>query len=141
MAKTVTLSKAKKSAWTAFSQYIRRRDCLKTTGTLDKGVCITCGQLIDFKGSHAGHFIDGRGAAVLLEEDLVNLQCPQCNIFLHGNYVPYTLKMIREHGQDWVEEKRLLKKKVLKRSINDYQTLEAYYKQKFLNLSKGEIYI
>lgn len=132
--KTPTLSSAKKKAWVQFSAYIRRRDCIKTTGTLDEGVCITCGTRIPYKSANAGHFVSSRCNAVLFEEDLTNLQCPQCNIYLMGNYLPYTLKMIDLHGREWVEEKQRLKHKTLKRTINDYQTLEAIYKQKFINL-------
>jgi hypothetical protein len=65
----------KAKAWKMFSTYIRLRDCLKTTGTLDKGVCITCGKLCDFKELQAGHYIGGRGNSVLFDEKIVNGQC------------------------------------------------------------------
>jgi len=136
--KEVTLRSAKKKAWSEFSKFIRLRDCLKTTGSPHEGICITCGAKIPYKGSQAGHFISSRCNSVLFEEDLVNLQCYGCNIGLNGNYIPYSIKMIKEHGLEWVEEKQLLKKRIMKRTINDYQTLEAIYKQKFINLSKGK---
>jgi len=137
--KTPTLRSAKKKAWAEFSAYIRRRDCLKTTGTLDEGICITCGNKIPFKGSNAGHFISSRCNSVLFDEELTNLQCYSCNVGLMGNYVPYTLTMINRHGVEWVEEKQRLKHKILKRTINDYQTLEAIYKQKFINLKTEHV--
>ena len=130
------LTKAKNKAWVQFSNFIRLRDCLKTTGTKDEGICITCEKRIPFKGSNAGHFVSSRCNSVLFEEDLVNLQCYSCNIGLVGNYIPYTLKMLELHGKEWVEEKQRLKRKTLKRDLNDYQTLEAIYKQKFINLKK-----
>lgn len=132
--KQVTLKSAKAKAWTAFSAYIRLRDCLKTTGTTEEGVCITCGTRIPYKSSQAGHFISSRCNSVLFEEDLTNLQCYSCNIGLMGNYVPYTVAMIQLHGLDWVEEKQNLKHKTLKRSIWDYQQLEEKYKSKYQEL-------
>lgn len=69
------ITKLKKTAWQEFSKWIRLRDCVKTTGDTESGVCITCGKLIPFKQSQAGHFIAGRTNAVLFDEDIVHLQC------------------------------------------------------------------
>jgi hypothetical protein len=124
----------KDKAWKAFSEYIRLRDCLKTTGTPNEGICITCGNRIPFKGSNAGHFISSRCNSVLFEEDLTFLQCYHCNVGLMGNYVPFTLKMIELHSKKWVEEKQQLKHQTLKRNSIDYMEIEAKYKQKFKDL-------
>ena len=53
-----------KKAWDAFSLFIRLRDCLKTTGAKEYGVCFTCGRKYAFKALQAGHFVRGRGGAV-----------------------------------------------------------------------------
>ena len=73
--KKQTISTLKKQSWQEFSKWIRLRDCVKTTGDTESGVCITCGKLIPFKQSQAGHFIAGRVNAVLFDEDIVHLQC------------------------------------------------------------------
>lgn len=66
---------AKDKAWDSFSIYIRTRDCLRFTGDPTQGKCITCNKPFDFKHLQAGHFINGRGNAVLFDERLVYSQC------------------------------------------------------------------
>lgn len=139
MATKPSLSKAKEKAWQAFSAYIRTRDCLKTTGTLENGICITCDKLIPYKGSHAGHFIGGRGGAVLFEEDLVNLQCEKCNKKtsfggLDGNYQMYTLKMVERHGKEWVEEKVKLRNVVRQYKLYEVEEITKKYRAKYKEL-------
>lgn len=128
------LKKIKKKAWDSFSKYIRLRDCLKTTGTKEEGVCITCGRRFPFKSLQAGHFISSRCNSVLFEEDLVNAQCSGCNLFLNGNYVMYTIIMIKEHGVNWVEEKQKLKYQTKKYTQQDYIDIEKKYREKYLKL-------
>ena len=82
--KPVKRSKAKERAWKAFSDWVRLRDCLATTGTRDYGICITCSERGDpswkpYKELQAGHAVGGRGNAVLFHEQLVNAQCGYCN--------------------------------------------------------------
>jgi len=61
--KKTPYKKAKEKAWNTFSEFIRKRDCRKTTGSLDRGICCTCEALIAYKGSQPGHFIDGKWVA------------------------------------------------------------------------------
>lgn len=65
----------KKKAWDAFSRYIRTRDCLKSTGDRNRGACVTCGRVFDFKKLQAGHFIPGRVNSILFDEQCVHAQC------------------------------------------------------------------
>jgi len=62
----------KKRAWKMFSTYIRTRDSLKTTGSTDKCVCITCNKRKEFRRIQAGHAIGGRNNSILFDEELVN---------------------------------------------------------------------
>jgi len=121
--------KWKEKAWKQFSLYIRYSDCLKTTNTLFRGVCYTCGKEFDFKGLQAGHCIGGRGNYVLLDEDLVNAQCQNCNdqseYGKKGNYEVSIPKKIREHGLEWFEEKKRLSKIPIKKNWK-----EEYFKYK-----------
>jgi len=96
--KSNAFSKKKRSCYikaydTAFSQYIKTRDCLMTSGSTRYGFCITCGgscsrvydESIDPKrcGTN-GHYI--ARANMFLRYDLRNnnLQCRYCNDFLQN---------------------------------------------------------
>lgn len=115
------LKLAKKKAWDSFSKYIRARDAIKTTGSLDNCVCVSCGRTYPAFGVgciQAGHLIPGRTNTLLIDEKLVNGQCYHCNIGLKGNYVPYRRKMVQWYGEEFVieaEDKR-----------NDSNPMKAY---------------
>jgi hypothetical protein len=105
--KRETISSLKKKAWTAFSRYIRLRDGLKTMGSTEYGKCITCGEVVPLwtrGGMQAGHFIDGRSASILFDEDLVHGQCSRCNLYKSGNKDAYTPIMIDRYGLERVQE-------------------------------------
>lgn len=94
----------KKYAWTVFSKYIRLRDCLKTAGVPNEGLCYTCGKLYSFSQLQAGHFIPGRHNSNLLDPRGVNAQCYHCNVGLKGNPINYWLYMERDHGREIIDE-------------------------------------
>ena len=106
----------KDKAWKIFSAYIRTRDCLKTTGTTDEGICYTCGKKLPFKQLQCGHCISGRGNYILLNEDCVKAQCMGCNVFNKGNYDIFIPKIIREHSLAWFEKHKRLSKIPFKRN-------------------------
>jgi len=87
-----------------FSQYIRLRDCIKTTGTIWKGVCRTCGRTYRFEKLQAGHFIPGRTRAILFDERCVHIQCYRCNRIIKEVWPPYYRFMQKVYGQDVIEE-------------------------------------
>lgn len=137
--KTVSRSKAKKDAWTAFATYVRKRDCLKTTGTFTHGKCVTCMQMgidkvIDYGHIQAGHAVGGRGNAVLFNEELVFGQCDYCNCKppygLGGNYAYYTLFLIDKYGRERAEELLKLKYQTKVYKLHDFIEIKAIYKQK-----------
>src|SRR5678816_1066938 len=131
MKKKPTLRGLKNRAWKIFSEYIRRKDA-DAGGT---NYCFTCGQPKFWRELHAGHFVGGRTNAVLFNEDIVKPQCVMCNIFLGGNYGPYTLKMLDLHGREKVEEFMSLKHQVVKYSRADIENLIQTYKQKLEELA------
>jgi hypothetical protein len=102
--KKVSISKLKKKAWEAFSKYIRIRDCLKTTGSIEQGVCITCKKVYEIKHLQAGHFIPGRHNSILFDERGVNAQCMACNVYLKGNPIKYWRYMECTYGNDVIKE-------------------------------------
>lgn len=126
--------KAKDNAWKAFSIYIRTRDCIRFSGTTELGKCVTCKRAYPFKQLCAGHFIQGRGNAVLFDERLVYSQCGGCNTNppygKGGNYVEYYVFMLEEWGQIMIDEFRALKHETKIYKIHDFEALEQEYKDK-----------
>jgi len=90
--------------WPLFSRYIRLRDCIKTTGTTDWGLCRTCQRKYHFKRLQAGHFIPGRMRAVLFDPRCVHIQCYRCNRVIKEVWPAYYRFMQKEYGQELVEE-------------------------------------
>lgn len=125
------LKKAKDKAWAAFSRFIRARDCIASTEDVESGQCITCKEMIPFKKAQAGHFIGGRSGGVLFDEEIVHLQCYRCNVALKGNYVEYTLEMIKRHGIEKVEELKLRKHLSIKYKVFDYERIRKEYDDKY----------
>lgn len=114
----------KAKAWKAFSEYMRR----SYADHREMCECYTCGKVDHWKKMQAGHFVGSRCNAVLFNEEVVRVQCPACNIFLHGNYHEYTLKMIDEVGRDQVEEYLALKHKVVKITLSELKEIYEEYK-------------
>ncbi len=134
--KKPTLSKLKKQAWVLFSQYIRMRDCLKTTGCTSFGLCITCGKRYHIKLLQAGHFISGRHNANLFSEKGTHAQCYNCNINLRGNTLEYRRKIIGMYGEgaDVILESEA--KQIKKYSAPDMVALIEYLQNKIKELGR-----
>lgn len=134
MAKKTTRQLAKEKAWKEFSIYIRTRDCLRFSGTPHEGRCITCWKPFDFKQLQAGHFVGGRGNAVLFDERLVHSQCFYCNAKpprgLGGNYAEYMLFMIREVGLEQAEAYLRIKGTTKVYKEHDFVELRDEFKRK-----------
>ena len=96
--KPETVSQLKKKAWVLFSQYIKLRDCLRTTGTTAFALCITCGKRYHYKVLQAGHFIPGRHNNNLFNPRGCHAQCYNCNINLKGNTLVYRRAIIDLYG-------------------------------------------
>lgn len=136
MPKKSDKKKAKEKAWSAFSNYIRTRDCIRFTGDPDNGVCVTCKTHYPFKKLQAGHFIDGRGNSVLFDERIVYSQCYGCNVGNGGAYVEYFVFMEQEWGREKIDEFRSLKHDTKIYKVYDFQELEETFKQKTQELLK-----
>ena len=99
--------------------------------------CYTCGALMFWKESQAGHAIGGRHNAVLLDEEICRPQCVRCNVFMRGQYPIFTAKLIRENGLDWFEGKLQNARQVLKLARSDYEEMIGQYKAKLAGLEVG----
>lgn len=123
--KKMTLSKAKKRAWSAFSLWVRQRG---KKGNLN--TCVTCGRLYPINGRgvlQAGHFIPGRHNAILFDERGVWPQCYGCNVGQKGNPIKYYKFMLKKYGQETIDELDRLSNTTVKYSIQDYLDIEERY--------------
>lgn len=129
--KKVSKTKLKKEAWASFSRYIRARDCLKTTGSLEGGLCFSCGAYTEYRHLHAGHFIPGRHYSVLFDERQVRGQCFVCNIRRNGNWTGFYKHMVEIYGEAVIREMIDVAEQVVQ--VKDFQLIElkAEYDEKY----------
>ena len=124
------ISTLKRKVWKVFSEYIRLRDCLETTGLPDYGKCITCQKTVPRKLLQAGHFIPGRHNANLFSEKGVHAQCYNCNINLRGNTLEYRRQIINLYGEGVDIELEDKSTEIKKFTPQDLIELTEYYKNK-----------
>lgn len=95
------------------SQYIRQKYASKD-GMV---VCISCDTVLHWKDAHCAHYIGRASKATRWMEENLRPSCPSCNVYRKEFHMrEYTLKMIDFYGRDFVDELRLLAKKVLSAS-------------------------
>ena len=131
--KKTTITQAKKKAWTVFSRYIRKRGAWQLPSGQWVNYCVTCREQRPITGVgclQAGHFIAGRGNAVLYNETCVHPQCYVCNVRKSGMWVEYDEFMRETYGDDETDVIKRLRFAVHKRSVLDHQDVEAYFKKK-----------
>ena len=117
-----------KRAQAAFNAWVRERD--------KDQPCISCGR--HHQGQyHAGHFRPaGSNPEIRFEPDNCHKQCSVCNAHLSGNLTMYRQALIEKIGLARVEflegphEPKRYRKE-------DYQAIEAEYKQKLKELKNG----
>ena len=132
--KQKTLAKVKKDVWTVFSEYVRKRDCLRTTGCTSWGFCITCGKRLHIKLLQAGHFIAGRHNANLFSERGVHAQCYNCNINLKGNTLEYRRKIIELYGEGADLELEAEERETKKFTISELEEFKRDLKERIRKL-------
>ena len=123
------LKKAKESARIACHLYIRVRD---------KGrPCPCCNKHLG-EDYHAGHFIpSANNPKIRYDGDNIHGQRAMCNLFEDGDSGDYEKNLRLRIGDERVD--RLLENKggVVKRTIEDYNTIENYFKEKLRVLREG----
>ncbi len=129
-----SISKLKKETWTLFSEYIRTRDCLKTTGCASFGLCVTCGKRYHFKLLQAGHFISGRHNANLFSECGTHAQCYNCNINLRGNTLEYRRQIIKKYGEGVDVELEQEARRIVKFTVAGLEQLKLDLREKIKEL-------
>lgn len=119
------LAKAKDKLWEL---------CKQITRSTYGNICYTCGRS-GLEGSNwqTGHFITNSTCSAELRYDLKNLrpQCGSCNIWKSGNWVTFEENLIRDHGQEYVDElkRRNQKTKGLKYDLQWYEQKISEYQQ------------
>lgn len=88
----------------AFSRYIRQKH--SEGGWVS---CVTCALRLPWEESQCGHFVKRGHAAVRWDERNVAPQCPRCNLYLDGAQDEFAAYIVREHGQETLEELLRLK--------------------------------
>jgi hypothetical protein len=134
------IKRAKNKAWKYFSIYIRTRDNIRFSGDPDMGMCVTCKKEFPFKELQAGHFVGGRTNALLFDEEIVYTQCANCNLYLRGNYQSYTLFMLKEVGEEKIEEFLARKSLTLKYTTEDFLEIADKYKEKARELRQSSLH-
>jgi NAD-dependent SIR2 family protein deacetylase len=126
----------KATAWRNFSAYIRARDALATTGTLEYCKCITCGHVKPIAEMDAGHMIGGRRAGILFDESMVFAQCQTCNRTNGGEYQAFKREMISRNGEEWYAEKERQKREIVALTDEALVLISKLYLQKYKELTK-----
>ena len=121
-----TVRKSKQAAWTVFARYIRMRDCLKTTDSLEYGECVSCDRTLPFAELDAGHFIPKKSGNYFSERG-VNAQCHKCNRFLSGNQLPYRREIIERYGEGVDLELEEEARQSIRFTVQGLQDLRKHY--------------
>lgn len=103
MSKKLTIGQVQKKLWKECRRIVS--DIYKKgDGTWE---CYTCGQQnLQKSNKQTGHFIPKSVCGALLKYDLRNLriQCFRCNCNLSGNGAVFYRNMVRDQGQEFVDE-------------------------------------
>lgn len=122
-AKEPTLGQLKRRAWKEISRFVRYSG---------DPVCFTCDRKSKPKELHTGHFYHGK-----LDWDLRNLkkQCPQCNVWKHGNLSEYRRRLTLELGPEEMAKLDADAHAPFKPTREFFIEVAAFYKLKYENLS------
>lgn len=132
--KLLSLKKEKAKAWKTFSLYIRLRDAIRTTGTKEYALCVTCRRRHPIKELQAGHFIPNRHNSILFDERGCHAQCMGCNVWKKGSPIEYWLFMEKEYGREIIDELITKDKQTKQFKVNYLLEIRKTYQEKLDNL-------
>jgi len=133
--KQLSISFLEKKLDVVFSKYIRLRDCIATTWTTTQLNCFICDELIDYEKSQAMHFIPRQHKATKFDESNVFGGCMRWDVFLHGNYLEYFIKMEQKFGRKKVDELLESKKQIYLWNPEGLLAKIDYFNNKFKELN------
>lgn len=108
-----------------YSRWLR----LANMGLDEKCECFTCGRRLPYQKSQCGHFIGRSNLATRFLEKATRVQCPTCNVNLHGNLVEFAKRLDAEE-QGLSEYLRELGRTVEKPSLQELKGMLFHYQQK-----------
>ena len=127
--------KNKEEADKWFSLYIR----LSNADWRGYVQCYTCQKIAHYKdGMQNGHFISRASSTLRFSEDNCRNQCYRCNIKLKGNYIKYTMRLIKENGKRYVEKLIEKGKETHQFTEKELEEIAKKYKEKVINMSNYE---
>ena len=132
-----TLRGTTKRAWNVFSKYIRLRDALRTTGTQEEAICITCEERFPINRMDAGHFASRRHKRTLFNEKNVHAQCINCNAFLGGEQSLYGKAINKMYGKGTSDKLLVDRWKIKKFTIDELEGIIEKYKEKYKHLDNS----
>lgn len=94
--KKLKLSKLKEKCCKLFR--LKRR--LEGSQANGYGQCITCGAVVHWKDSNAGHYKHG---CLDFDDMNINFQCVRCNKWLSGNLSEYALYLLKKYDKEGLE--------------------------------------
>lgn len=122
--------KAKLKGW-----YVKKLDILFSTYIRQKysddfGMCrcYTCGVQKHFKDMQNGHFISRSHMNTRWDEGNCRVQCCGCNVFKNGNYTEYSYRLLKEIGEEGMDELMEKKKQIRQWSIKELIEMIERYK-------------
>lgn len=116
--KKVSLKKLKAKADSIYSQRLRQSQADKD-GMVK---CYTCNTVKHWKQMQCGHYISRSFIALRFYPKNTKVQCVGCNMFNHGRLDVYALNLIKEYGENVLEELQGLKKQ----SFTSFQASELF---------------
>ncbi len=112
-----------------FSEYIRKRDTPNGAGQ-----CCTCGKLLQYKGSHCGHFMSRVHQSTRYDEQNCAIQCPFCNTYRQGEQYQFGIYIDRRWGKGTAESLLHKSRMLCKRNRNDILYLTKEFRTKIKEL-------
>jgi hypothetical protein len=122
-------SKVVKKLDDIFSKYIRLKSAVLVGDEL-LSMCVTCKDVKPWKQQQCGHFISRGKYPTRWDEDNCKTQCVKCNVFLKGNYIPYTKYMIDEYGREFVDDLEVKSRGLAKFPTVQLEEMIEDYKEK-----------
>ena len=140
--KRVTVASLKKKAWDLFSKCKRMEDCLRTTGSIEYGECITCDYSGHISTLQAGHFVPKHSGNYFSERG-VHAQCRTCNLYgkngqAAGMPLEYRRQIIKLYGEGVDEELEEEARQIKKFTVQELEDLMVELKEKILVLEESE---
>lgn len=116
----------KQKAWNIFSEWVRR------SNANDQGFvkCYTCTAFAHWKYMHSGHCFSRKDNAVFINEIVVKVQCPVCNIDLMGNTELFKKNLVKEYGFEVIEQVARSRHETVKKSAREWNEIAKFYKEK-----------